>query len=134
MKTNQALMRAIALPPAGRETFAVIERGWPAGTNAPAERGLILFLSDSGEYACGVWEGDPGTIPLASYPVHEFCTILAGNVTLVATDGTRQTFERGMSFVVPLGFSGAWEMPQGCKKHFAAYGTRAAIARLCGAA
>lgn len=126
--------RVTALPPAGRETFAMIERGWPAGTNAPTERGQILFVSESGEYACGVWKGEPGIIPLTSYPVDEFCTVLEGHVTLVAADGARQTFERGMSFVVPLGFSGAWEMPQGCKKHFAAYGTRAAIARLCGIA
>ena len=124
--------RAVALPPSGREALTVIERGWPAGIKVPTERGQILFLSVSGEYACGVWEGEPGTIPLASYPVDEFCTILAGHVTLVGANGTRQTFERGMSFVVPVGFSGSWEMPQGCKKHFAAYGTHAAIARLCG--
>lgn len=131
---DTAHAHVVALPATGRETFGVIERGWPAGTNAPTERGQILYLSDSGEYACGVWEGEPGVIPLASYPVHEFCTILSGQVTLVAADGTRRTFERGMSFVVPLGFSGTWEMPHGCKKHFAAYGSRQAVARLCGMA
>jgi hypothetical protein len=53
--TNPAKTRD-ALPLAGRETLAVIERGWPAGTNAPTERGQILFLS-----ASGAWEGEPGS-------------------------------------------------------------------------
>lgn len=88
----------------------------------PKESSHVLFVSQSGEFVSGVWQGEPGTFPIESYPVDEFCMVIEGEVTLTDQAGKSRTFSPGMAFVIPRGFAGTWHMPVRSKKYFAGCG------------
>ena len=112
-----------------------IERpGIPSAPGSPREYGSVDFVSSDHGFAAGIWQGEAGVISIAGYPVDEFCLILEGEVILTSKDGARQTFTPGMSFIVPRGFEGTWEMPVRSKKYFASHGTAQMVALLLGSA
>lgn len=115
------------------EHLPVIER--PAECtipDAPVERGRILFLSPDGSFACGIWQGEAGIIPIARYPVNEFCTLLEGEVVLEDINGKKRIFHAGDHFLIPEGFQGSWTMPVKSKKLFVCGGKPEQMAFLLG--
>lgn len=110
----------------------LIREGMDLPPGTPREYGHVAFVSADGCFASGVWRGEAGLIPIESYPVDEFCTLVKGEVTLTDEQGTAQTFTAGMTFVVPVGFRGTWSMPMDTIKLFAAHGTAEAVGMLIG--
>ena len=56
----------------------------------------------------GFWEGAAGRWRI-NYTEEEFCHLLSGTVVLTDDVGASRRFEAGASFVIPAGFTGAWE-------------------------
>lgn len=100
----------------------------------PSEEGHILFVSEQGSFACGVWRGGPGVINIESYPVDEFCLLVTGDVLLQDSNGGALHLTAGSAFLIPKGFRGSWTTRNKCQKYFACHGTRESIATLCGEA
>jgi uncharacterized cupin superfamily protein len=72
-------------------------------------RGEILFYGD--QLIMEVYEDDPATFRFdEAFLFDEFVTILSGKLILTATNGEPQEFAAGDSLVVPMGFTGTWQM------------------------
>jgi uncharacterized cupin superfamily protein len=117
------------------ETVVRPGQGQPAEVgdgNMVPEEGHILFVGPSADFACGVWRGGPGVIPIESYPVDEFCWLVFGDVLLQDTAGDALQLTAGSTFLIPKGFRGSWTMRNSCQKFFSCHGDPASIAALCG--
>lgn len=78
------------------------------------------FGSDDRHPFGGGWEGEPGTLRMASYPYDEVCVMLTGRVALIDSAGGRREFCAGEAFFVPRFFSGVWETLEPSQKIFVA--------------
>ncbi len=67
----------------------------------------LLF---DGEFIAFVWRGDDGTLLMDNHPFDQFVQVLNGVAILTEKDGSPQEFNIGDSFIVPKGFTGAWEI------------------------
>ncbi len=78
------------------------------------------YTDASGQFAAGVWQGEPGAwrVRYASHE-EEFCVLLEGEVTLQSDDGHSVRLRAGDAFVVPGGFTGIWENHTRVRKHYA---------------
>jgi uncharacterized cupin superfamily protein len=77
--------------------------------------------------AAGIWQAEPGTYQMKNYPSHEFCYVLEGFVIITDLDRNKEEYGVGAAFVIPKGFSGTWEMPEGMKKYYVEYGGSAVM-------
>lgn len=110
-----------------------INRTKPSDGGAiPHEAGKVLYRESSGQFAVGVWQGEKGDLQINDYPVHEFCHLHLGSVTLIDADGSQQSFTAGDSFVVPKGFCGLWRTHSTTRKTFTCYGSPEGLAALLG--
>lgn len=72
-------------------------------------RGEVLFYGE--QLIMEVYEDDPATFRMDEpFPFDEFVTVLSGKLILTATNGEPQEFTTGDSLVVPMGFTGTWQM------------------------
>lgn len=78
----------------------------------------IQFISTDGLFVAGIWESEPGMLALQSYPVTEYCKILDGELCIHETGHATRHFGPGSAFVIPLGFTGQWEMITQVRKEF----------------
>jgi len=78
------------------------------------------YADGSGQFFAGVWAATRGAWRVR-YTEHEFCHLIAGRISIVSDDGTRWQFQAGDSFVIPAGFSGAWEVLEDCRKLYAIF-------------
>ena len=124
---------SIATIAADAQLDEIVRPGIDLPSGAPKEYGKVMFVSADGAFASGVWRGEAGTIPIASYPVDEHCTLLDGEVVLTDANGNSETFTAGMTFVVPVGFQGTWHMPVASSKLFACHGTAETVGLMLGA-
>lgn len=123
---------SIAAIPSNAE-LQVIVRAHPASdVVVPREAGKVLYRESTGLFAVGVWQGERGDLPINDYPVHEFCHLHSGSVTLMTSDGSQQSFTAGDSFVVPMGFCGLWRTNSTTRKTFACYGSEEGLTALLG--
>jgi uncharacterized cupin superfamily protein len=54
----------------------------------------------------------PAVIDISEpYPYDEYVRVLQGSVVLTSSEGERQSYEAGDAFLVPVGWTGTWEMP-----------------------
>jgi uncharacterized protein len=70
----------------------------------------------------GIWEAKAGTWQIDSYPTYEFCLVLEGYVLITDSEGHQTRYGINDAFVIPKGFSGTWEMPEGMKKYIIEFG------------
>ena len=65
-----------------------------------------------GEFVVALYEAMPAVIDIAEpYPYDEYVRVLEGSVVLTSSEGERQSYEAGDAFLVPVGWTGTWEMP-----------------------
>jgi uncharacterized protein len=85
----------------------------------PREREYVYLTTPDGSYTVGVWEAQPYTERIDSYPGNEFCYVVRGQVTLTGSDGSAQTFAEGDTFTVQAGWAGEWRVDKPFMKYFA---------------
>jgi len=85
---------------------------WPeemvlSGTNQHWQK--VLY---EGEFVVALYEAMPAVIDISEpYPYDEYVRVLEGSVVLTSSQGERQSYEAGDAFLVPVGWTGTWEMP-----------------------
>lgn len=85
---------------------------WPdemvlSGTNEHWQKVL-----HEGEFVIALYEAMPAVIDVVMpYTYDEYVRVLEGSVVLTSTDGIRQEYQVGDQFLVPVGWTGTWEMP-----------------------
>ena len=85
---------------------------WPeemvlSGTNRHWQKVL-----HEGEFVVALYEAMPAVIDIPEpYPYDEYVRVLEGSVILTSSEGERQSYEAGDAFLVPVGWTGTWEMP-----------------------
>ena len=85
---------------------------WPeemvlSGTNQHWQKVL-----HEGEFVVALYEAMPAVIDISEpYPYDEYVRVLEGSVVLTSSQGERQSYETGDAFLVPVGWTGTWEMP-----------------------
>ena len=85
---------------------------WPdemvlSGTNQHWQKVL-----HEGEFVAALYEAMPAVIDISEpYPYDEYVRVLEGSVVLTSSEGERQGYEAGDAFLVPVGWTGTWEMP-----------------------
>ena len=84
----------------------------------PVETGFNYFTDATGRLTSGVWECTAYTAEFDSYPVDEFCHILAGRVDIISPDGQTESFTAGECFVIPKGTPCTWHMPGTLRKFY----------------
>lgn len=92
--------------------FAAVVSGDPKAT-ADAE-----FTDPSGRLKAGIAAYESSAIRLDGYPYDEYCFVLTGELIVTDADGTTETYGPGDAFLMPRGFQGTWNMPQGLRKYF----------------
>jgi uncharacterized cupin superfamily protein len=103
LSLNGAQLRALELEPLPP---------WPAelvleGTNEHRQKVL-----HHGEVVVVVYESEAAVIDISDpFPYDEYVLVLEGEVTLTSTEGDKQTYRVGDSFLVPKGWTGTWAMP-----------------------
>jgi len=76
----------------------------------PIENSSHIF--HIGKIMVGVYEAEPGKVHIDSARYDEFVYILEGRLILTPDHGGRYEFEKGDSLIVPMGYTGHWEMPE----------------------
>ncbi len=84
----------------------------------PQEREYVYFAAPDDRFTVGLWEAQPFTERIASYPGDEFCHVVRGQVTLTDADGTSRTFGEGSSFTIQAGWAGEWRVDKPFMKYF----------------
>jgi len=74
----------------------------------PGEFYVNNFAGDDPGLSAGVWSADAQDTKIESYPVDEVCVVLAGRITLTATDGTVSEFRAGDAFAIRKGTALTW--------------------------
>ena len=72
----------------------------------------VATLFDATELRVSIFESTPAKTDHRSRPkdVDEFVTALSGKLILTEHDGVAHEFLPGDSLVLPIGFTGTWEM------------------------
>jgi uncharacterized cupin superfamily protein len=84
----------------------------------PREREYVFVAAPDGRFTVGLWEAQPFTERITSYPGDEFCQVVRGQVTLTDTDGAARTFGEGDAFTVEAGWAGEWRIDKPFMKYF----------------
>ena len=87
----------------------------------PSARASDTFKDSSGAVDAGIAEYKPGSLDLLGYPHDEYCFLLEGDLVITHESGERHTFVPGDAFLLPRGFKGRWEMPNGMKKYYVVF-------------
>lgn len=85
----------------------------------PQEIHRNLFDGDYGRFKSGVWQCTPGVVAMKDWPYHEFCVLLAGRVIITPEGGTPREYRAGDALVLPMGFTGTWEILETVRKYYA---------------
>jgi len=118
-----------------RDRIADDEIGKPAvfGTilsGDPREIHRNLYDGDGGRFASGVWQCTPGVVAMKDWPYDEFCILLSGRVVITPDGGLPQEYRAGDALVLPMGFTGTWDIKETVRKHYAVQKRQTALARL----
>ncbi len=72
----------------------------------------VSTLFDGAELRVSIFESTPATTDHRTRPtdVDEFVTVLSGKLILTEPNGTAHEFLPGDSLVLPVGYTGTWEM------------------------
>lgn len=85
-------------------------------------RGHTFFTSADGQFGLGVWEAKPGTLKIPEpYTIDELMYVLSGKIVLTDAQGNREEFGPGEGVIVPKGWSGTFEVPEGVRKIWVSY-------------
>lgn len=92
----------------------------PTGPRVGADRGepmtAIRVLSDVGPVQVGVWECTPGGWSIENRPNTEVVRILRGVAHITDSDGAVRELVAGSVVVLPVGWSGRWDIVETVRK------------------
>lgn len=92
----------------------------PTGPRAGADSGspmtAIRVLHDAGPLQVGIWECTPGGWVIEHRTNTETVHILAGRGRITDADGTVHELAPGVAMVLPLGWSGRWDITETLRK------------------
>jgi len=78
------------------------------------------YSDRTGNFRTGFWASQPGRIEI-HYTKDELCVILDGRVRLTDIYGHVETYTKGDTFLIPIGFKGVWETLEPVRKFYAIY-------------
>ncbi|QQN74947.1 cupin domain-containing protein [Croceicoccus sp. YJ47] len=78
-------------------------------SDRPSCRSNNHFLSEDGQYSCGVWDSTPYTRRAIFFHHTELMHLLAGEVTFTDAVGTSATFSKGDIFIIEKGAECTWD-------------------------
>lgn len=81
-----------------------------ADTGDPQVSSMVISRDERSGTVVGVWSCTPGGWPVPSRPNTEVAHILAGKAIITDDDGTQHTIEAGDVIVLPVGWSGRWDV------------------------
>lgn len=87
----------------------------------PACRNHTTFLSDDGEFICGVWDSTPYHRRSMTYRHCELMYLLEGSVTFVDGADRERTFAKDDIFLIEQGAECSWESREHVAKVYAIY-------------
>ncbi|MFJ4286867.1 cupin domain-containing protein [Paenarthrobacter nicotinovorans] len=98
----------------------------PAGQRPGADSGDpqlgLLPLATNGNGSVGVWECEPGGWPVKDRADTEVCYILSGSAVITdEATGTPHKIGTGDFLVLPVGWSGRWDVLETVRKVYAIY-------------
>jgi len=76
-------------------------------------RGYEYFYSEDVKFGIGVWESKPGKMTYDELEYDELMVVLDGSLVMTDEHGTTEVFGAGEGLVLPKGWSGTLEVPQG---------------------
>jgi uncharacterized cupin superfamily protein len=92
----------------------------PTGPRVGADRGepmtALRVLSDVGPVQVGVWECTPGGWSIENRPNTEIVHLLRGVARITDADGAVRTLVAGSVVVLPIGWSGRWDIDETVRK------------------
>jgi len=77
----------------------------------------------------GVWEAGAGKTVIENFPFTEYVLMISGSVIVTDKDGTSRKFSAGDTFVIPKGWSGAWDVQERMKKQIVRIGAAKLLMR-----
>jgi uncharacterized protein len=90
----------------------------PQVAEGPAlTRTASLFEPGAGLTA-GVWEAEPFTEYIESYPCDEVCVVLEGTIHLLMPDGTAESFGPGEALAIGEGTECTWHQDDRVRKFY----------------
>ena len=85
-------------------------------------KGVESFYSKDKNFSMGIWESKPGIMTYTDLEYDEFMYVLDGSMVMTSISGKVQTFTAGDGYILPKGWSGTLEVPEGgVRKIWAAY-------------
>lgn len=87
----------------------------------PEEKGRVFYANPQENILAGVWECTAGTMEIESFPYDEFVEVLEGSIEITDTEGHREVFKAGETFMIPKGMKLTWHMPETLKEYFMVY-------------
>jgi uncharacterized cupin superfamily protein len=123
LATTAALAVAAASAIAADSAIVRFRPDGPAGAGLTADgrtRSHSYFRSPGNERT-GVWRAEPATTGPHTPKYTEFMYLLEGSVTLVGTDGRRETFKAGDAVLVPRGTTYTWQQTEPLRKYYAIF-------------
>lgn len=84
---------------------------------SPQHTTELRFQGAGGKLIAGTWTSTPGKWR-AFGGKDEFCQIVSGHCRLIDDNGVAKDFKAGDSFMIPIGFSGYWEVIETTTKQF----------------
>jgi uncharacterized cupin superfamily protein len=92
----------------------------PAGPRAGADRGepmmAVRVLHQDGNLEVGIWECTPGGWAIGRRGNTETVQILSGRGRITDADGTVHELVPGVAIVLPIGWSGRWDIDETLRK------------------
>jgi uncharacterized cupin superfamily protein len=87
---------------------------------SPKQTAWNHYADATGQFNCGLWQGEAGAWRVIYAPhEEEFCILLQGRVRLTDATGAVTELSAGDAFVIPGGFNGTWENIGQVRKHYA---------------
>ncbi|WP_247894213.1 cupin domain-containing protein [Azospirillum sp. B510] len=96
----------------------------------PMEINRNLFQGDLGRFRSGVWQCTPGLVRMTDWPYHEFCLLLSGRVIITPQGGAPREYKAGDALVLPMGFTGTWEILETVRKYYAVQARQPLLRRM----
>jgi uncharacterized cupin superfamily protein len=113
--TNQ-LTQAITASKADTETGELESWGQRPGATGEALTSGWKLLDQDGQPAVGIWACTPGSWTVTDRADTEISVIVSGRARIHDADGTTRELTGGDVLVLPLGWSGRWEILEPTRK------------------
>lgn len=103
-------------------TGALTPTGRRPGADSGDPQVAAQVIESLGNGAVGVWECAPGGWPVVDRTDTEVCYILSGAAVITdESTGTRQEISAGDLLVLPVGWTGRWDVTETIRKVYAIY-------------